>query len=127
MQDPHRNDAITWFEIPVANLERATRFYEAMLSSSLKQEMMGPHRMAVFPHQSPGVGGALVHGNGYTQSNNGIVIYVNVAPSIDAALARAKNAGGSVALPKTELPDGMGFFAHVIDSEGNRVGLHSPA
>jgi hypothetical protein len=125
-QDAQRNDAITWFEIPAADLARATRFYETMLSSPLKQEAMGPYQMAVFPYQTPGIGGCLVQGTDYAQSPNGVVVYVNAAPSIDAALERAKTAGGRIAVPKTELPGGMGFFAHVIDSEGNRVGLHSP-
>jgi predicted enzyme related to lactoylglutathione lyase len=36
-----------------------------------------------------------------------------------------QGAGGEIALPKTALPPGLGFFAHIIDSEGNRVGLHA--
>jgi uncharacterized protein len=125
MQKTHRNDAITWFEIPATDLKRATHFYETMLSSPLKHEAMGPYQMAVFPHESPGVGGCLVHGDGYRPSADGNLVYVNASPSIDAALARATAVGAQVALPKTALPGGMGFYAHVIDSEGNRVGLHA--
>jgi uncharacterized protein len=127
MQDTHRSDAITWFEIPATDLKRAAHFYETMLSSPLKYETMGPYHMAVFSHEAPGVGGCLVHGDGYLPSADGNVVYVNVSPSIDAAIERAKVVGGRVTLPKTELPGGMGFFAHIIDSEGNRVGLHAPA
>ena len=127
MPDAHRNDAITWFEIPAADLKRATHFYETMLSSPLKHETMGPYRMAVFPHECPGIGGCLVHGDGYLPSADGNVVYVNASPSIDAAIERATVVGGRVTLPKTAVPGGMGFFAHIIDSEGNRVGLHAPA
>ena len=117
MQDTHRNDAITWFEIPATDLARAAHFYETM----------GPYRMAVFPHECPGIGGCLVHGDGYLPSADGNVVYVNASPSIDAAIERATVVGGRVTLPKTAVPGGMGFFAHIIDSEGNRVGLHAPA
>ena len=60
-------------------------------------------------------------------SANGTLVYLNAGPSLDAWLARVPAAGGSVALPKVTLPDGMGCFAHIIDSEGNRVGLHALA
>lgn len=123
----HCNDAITWFEIPVTDLPRAQHFYESMLSAALTPETAGPYRMAVLPYQSPGVGGCLVHGAGYRPSADGNVVYLNAAPNLDAALARAAQAGGTVALPKTALPGDMGFYAHVMDSEGNRIGLHAPA
>ena len=44
----------------------------------------------------------------------------------DAALERAVTQGGRVALPRQALPPGMGFFAHIHDLDGNRVGLHAP-
>lgn len=127
MHDTQRNDAINWFEIPATDLKRATHFYETLLSSPLTHETMGPYQMAMFPYKSPGIGGCLMHGDGYRPGADGNLVYLNASPSIDAALARASAAGGRVALPKTALPDGMGFFAHVIDSEGNRVGLHALA
>ena len=58
---------------------------------------------------------------------NGTLVYLNAGPSLDAWLARVPAVGGSVALPKVTLPEGMGCFAHIIDSEGNRVGLHALA
>jgi len=94
-------DALTWFEIPAADLHRATRFYE------------------------PGVGGCLIAGDGQAPAATGTVVYLAVSNALDDALDRVKGAGGKIALPKTVLPEGMGVFAHVIDSEGNRVGLHA--
>jgi len=121
-----KHDALTWFEIPAADFRRATRFYETVLGASLKTEKMGEATLAVFPYQEPGVGGCIIDGNGHAPSSKGTVVYLNAAPKIDDALARVARAGGSVVLPKTALPADMGFFAHVIDTEGNRVGLHAP-
>jgi len=118
-------DALTWFEIPAADLPRATRFYEAVLGSKLKSETMGPKELAIFPYAEPGVGGCLIAGDGHAPAPSGTVVYLAVSPALDDALDRVKRAGGKIALPKTALPEGMGVFAHVIDSEGNRVGLHA--
>jgi predicted enzyme related to lactoylglutathione lyase len=115
-------DALSWFEIPAVDLPRATRFYEAVLERELKPETMGPLRLAVFAYE--GVGGCLIAGDSYKPAASGTVVYLGV-DAVDGALERAKNAGGKVALPKTALPEGMGFYAHIIDSEGNRVGVHA--
>jgi predicted enzyme related to lactoylglutathione lyase len=60
-------------------------------------------------------------------ASGGTLIYLDASPSLDAALARALKAGGKVALPRQALPPGMGFFAHITDLDGNRVGLHALA
>jgi uncharacterized protein len=121
----HKDDALTWFEIPAADVERATRFYETILGRSLKAETMGTSALSVFPYEQPGVGGCVIAGNGHVPSSSGTVIYLNAAPKLDDALSRVEKAGGRVVLPKTALPGDMGFFAHVIDTEGNRVGLQA--
>lgn len=120
--------AITWFEIPVRDLDRAQRFYEAVLAKPLRRETMGTERMAIFPSDDNGVGGCLNIGSErVAPSNWGSRVYLDAGPSIDAALQRAEAAGGFVATPKTALPPGLGFYAHIDDCEGNRVGLHSLA
>lgn len=53
------------------------------------------------------------------------MVYLNAEPSLNAVLARLGEAGGRLLVPRTELPEGMGAFAHVEDREGNRVGLHA--
>ena len=60
-------------------------------------------------------------------SNGGTLVYLDATPSLDAALQRVLTQGGSVALPRQALPPGMGFFAHIHDLDGNRVGLHALA
>ena len=122
---PH--NAVNWFEIPVRDLERAQAFYEKLLDKALRREAMGPQTLAVIPYDSAqGVGGALIAGVHIPDpSPNGTLVYLNAEPSLDAAVERAVAAGGRIATPRVELPAGMGCFAHVIDTEGNRVGLHA--
>ena len=113
-----------WFEIPSADLDRAVRFYEKILETRLRREDMGPMRMAVFPSEKPLPTGAVVHAPGFVPADVGTVVYLNV-DDIRPVLGRVPAAGGAVALPLTELPDGMGVFAQIRDSEGNRVGVFS--
>lgn len=120
-----RQNRVVWFEIPAADMRRATGFYEAILATSLRQQSFGPHAMAVFPHPESAASGCIIQGQGYRPGIDGPVTYINADPSLDAVLARVVSAGGAIAQPRTELPEGLGCFAHIIDTEGNRVGLHA--
>ena len=122
-------NAITWFEIPSTQLDKAQALYEAMLQCQMRREAMGPSQGAVFPYeQGQGIGGALLQGpTALAPSASGTLVYLDASPSLDAALARAVEAGGAIALPRQALPPGMGFFAHITDLDGNRVGLHALA
>lgn len=120
--------AITWFEIPTRDLARAQAFYERVLATSLKRETMGSEQMAMFPADQEGVGGCLNLGaEQVAPSASGTRVYLDASPSIDAALERVAAAGGRITTPKVALPPGMGFFAHIADTEGNIVGLHALA
>jgi predicted enzyme related to lactoylglutathione lyase len=127
--DKQQQHAIDWFEIPVRNLDRAQTFYEAVLATALRREPMGLGKtLAVFGSSDNAVGGCLLAGEGTPEpSPAGTLIYLNAEPSLDAALARVGAAGGRITTPKVQLPDGMGCFAHITDTEGNRVGLHALA
>jgi predicted enzyme related to lactoylglutathione lyase len=118
--------AVVWSEIAVTNLKRATAFYEKLLDGKLKHEEFGPFRLALFPHARDGIGGCLVQGEGYEPSAKGTLTYLAATPGIDAALERARALGAMVVLPKTALPGEQGYIAHLLDCEGNRVGLHAP-
>jgi predicted enzyme related to lactoylglutathione lyase len=119
---------ITWFEIPVADLDRAQAFYETVLARKLRRESLGGDALAVFPYDRPATGGALQAGaNAAARSGSSIRIYLDCMPSIDATLARIEAAGGQIVAPKSALPPGMGFIAHMRDTEGNEVGLHALA
>lgn len=122
------NKTISWFEIPALDLERARAFYEQILGVALQVGIMDGTSLAVFPHDREQVtGGCVVQGSSYKPSREGVAIYLNAGDSLDSVLNRVPVAGGEIALPKTALPPGMGFYAHVIDTEGNRVGLHAVA
>lgn len=121
--------ALTWFEIPVRDLDRAQRFYEAVLQRPLQREAMGPEvTLAVFPYaQGQGAGGCLKASPGTAPADRGTLVYLDAGPRLDATAARVAAAGGRVVQPRIELPEGMGAFVHIEDPEGNRVGLHAPA
>jgi predicted enzyme related to lactoylglutathione lyase len=123
------NSAISWFEIPTTQIDQAQAFYEPVLGHAMRREAMGPSQGAVFAYDNSkdGVGGALMMGpTAPAQSSGGTLVYLDASPSLDAALARVVAAGGQIALPRQALPPGMGFFAHIHDLDGNRVGLHAP-
>ena len=118
--------ALNWFEIPVRDMDRAQAFYEALLATSIRRETIAANELGVFVYDEAGVGGCLIAGDSAPQpSANGTLVYLNAKPSLDAVLARVEAAGGRVATPKVQLPGAMGCFAHITDSEGNRVGLHA--
>ncbi len=115
-----------WFEIPTRDFERAVRFYEAVFACRLERTNIAGGDLAVFPHERDATGGALVApDDAYQPSATGAVVYLNAGADLQPLLDRVSANGGKVTVPKTELPEGMGFFAHFEDSEGNRVGLHS--
>ena len=115
-----------WFEIPAADLDRATRFYEDVLGARLTRGEMGPMTMAVFPFEKPHPSGALVRAEGYEPNARGTVVYLHL-DDIRPAIAKVPSAGGGIVLPLTRLPDEAGVFAQIRDCEGNRVGLYSRA
>ena len=128
MQANAPQHSITWFEIPVTDLARAQTFYEALLGAPLRREILGPEELAVFPTSGgeASIKGCLHLSSERTApSSQGTRVYLDVSPSMDAALSRAVAAGGRITTPKVALPPGMGFFARIHDCEGNVVGLHA--
>jgi predicted enzyme related to lactoylglutathione lyase len=118
--------AVNWFEIPVRDIDRAQSFYEALLAAPMRREAMGTHTMAMFGSADAGVGGCLLAGADVpAPAAHGSLVYLNAEPSLDAVLARVEAAGGRIATPKVQLPGDLGCFAHITDTEGNRVGLHA--
>lgn len=119
------NASIHWFEIPTIDLPRAVRFYEAMLATKLDHQSAGPRQVAIFPTQAPnGVTGCLVNDPGrYQPSVQGTIVYLGARGELDACIARARAAGGSVVAEKTAIPPN-GAYALIRDTEGNVIGLH---
>ena len=121
--------AISWFEIPSSDLDRATKFYEKIFNVSLIPMDLPSIRMRMFPieDQVAGIGVAVVHSGGFHKpsATDGPLIYLNGNPDLQQVLDRVEAAGGTIMVPKTEISPEYGFMAVIIDSEGNRIGLHS--
>jgi hypothetical protein len=124
-----QNNAVGWFEIPVNDMERAVKFYETVLDLKLERHMLGPLDMAWFPWTEDGAGspGSLVkHPDFYIPSADGVLIYLTAhSGDLKNELARVEPAGGKVIRDKTKIADDYGFMAILLDTEGNRVALHS--
>ncbi len=119
-------NTLNWFEIPVTDMARAVRFYGQIFDMQIRSDPAGEgFAMAMFP-DGGGVGGALVCGEGYVPSGSGTLVYLNCNPGLDAVLARVEDAGGRIIVPRTDIGEN-GFFAFIVDTEGNRVGLHESA
>ena len=116
-------DVVNWFEIPVTDIERAASFYGAIFGRSLEIAHGLDFASALFPHDE-GIGGGLVAGDGYTPNSQGSLIYLNANPDLNIVLGRVRQAGGEVLKAKTDIGEN-GFFALILDTEGNRVALHS--
>lgn len=125
---PARNSVAVWFEIPAADFDRAVTFYESLFGTTLKREDMGPSKLAVFPYtEGEGVSGCVFFGPHVKPSPEGAIVYLNCDGKLDAMIGKVGALGGRTAGPVVNLPEGMGRFVHIVDSEGNRVGLHEAA
>jgi hypothetical protein len=91
----------------------------------LKRDKYESSDLAIFPNEGSANSGCVMKADGYKPARDGSVVYLSAGKDLSGPLSRAAAHGGSVAIPKTQLPDGMGYFAQFIDREGNRVGLHS--
>ena len=120
-------NAINWFEIPAANLDRACTFYGNVLGIEVHKQDIQGLTMGFLHNGQDGVGGAVVEGEGYVPTEAGALVYLNGGDDLSEPLGRVESAGGSVVLPKTKISDEVGFFAIFKDSEGNRIALHSPS
>lgn len=118
------SNAINWFELPAKNFDRAVKFYSDVLASEL-QLMDNPQmKMAFFPTKDQGVGGCVTHGNGNMPNAEGTLVYLNGGEDLGIPLSRVEPAGGRVVMPKTSIGEN-GYMAIFMDTEGNRVALHS--
>jgi predicted enzyme related to lactoylglutathione lyase len=118
-------NSINWFEIPVKNFERAKKFYAAILGAPV-QEMPHPaYKYGILPgDMQNGVTGGIVEGEGFEPSMKGPLVYLNGGDDLSVPLSKVEKEGGKILLPKTAI-GGNGFMAHILDTEGNKIALHS--
>lgn len=119
---------INWFEIPALNYKRAKKFYSTVLSIDILDHHMPEQNiqygMLPYNKQTDGVGGGIVQMEGQTPTTNGPTIYLNGGDNLAVSLAKVEAAGGKIIIPKTAIGEN-GFMAQFIDTEGNRMALHS--
>ena len=116
---------LTWYEIAVTDLERAKAFYEKVLGMDFVYIEMPGSKMYMqnVDSSKSEIGGALVQADDNTPASNGTIIYFN---SDDCAKEASliEPAGGQLLFPKTSLGE-FGNMIQFIDTEGNRIGVHS--
>lgn len=121
--------AISWFEIPATNLERAQKFYEEIFGIQMMPMDLPNIRMRLFPVDDPasGVGGAIVDSGGFHKpsATDGPLVYLNGNPDVQRVLDKVQAAGGQVLVPKTHISDDIGHMGVFLDTEGNRIAVHS--
>ena len=118
-------NSIHWVEIPTTNIERAVGFYNNLLSIERKVMEVMSMKTAFFPHTAETQsGGCLMQGPNYIPSDKGTLIYLSAGENLQTALDRVDDAGGTIILPKTSI-GANGYMAHILDTEGNKVGLYS--
>jgi len=125
-------NSIYWVEIPAINFERAKKFYETIFNIEMMLVSNPIGKYAIFPldKDAKGGGGAIVEGQGYEpveNSTKGPVVYLDREEDLSIPLSKVEKAGGKIRMPKTKNTERQesGYIAQFIDSEGNRMGLHS--
>ncbi|HLG02684.1 MAG TPA: VOC family protein [Bacteroidia bacterium] len=118
---------ITWFEVPVSDFDRAQTFYETIFDIQINALQMGPLLMGLFPSEQGNgkVSGALCQHEWYKPSSDGPLIYFNANPNLQTILDRVEKSGGKIIVYKKQISQDIGYMAVVIDTEGNRIALHS--
>lgn len=128
------SNVINWFEIPVLDTERAKKFYETIFDIKMTTRHFpeSNEELIFFPFDpnikqalSGRVTGVLSKSPDRKPSKKGVFIYLNASPKIQNVIDKVEMAGGQIIIPKTEAP--FGLFSIILDSEGNRIGLHSGA
>lgn len=120
--------AINWFEIPATDIGRARKFYESIFEFKMQTMNIGDGlEMVLFPKEGGGVGGTLIKNEEWYKPSEtkGPLLYLNANPDLQLVLDRVEKSGGKVSISKRQITEDYGYMAVIIDSEGNRIALHS--
>lgn len=121
-------NAVSWFEIPVKDYNRAKQFYSTVLGADVTDHPMPDSKVqyGILPYdqEKNGVGGALIQAEGQNPTRDGMTLYISGGDDLAEPLSRVESAGGKIIQPKTDIGEN-GFMAQFIDTEGNRLALHS--
>ena len=118
-----KSNPVVYFEIPVIDMDRATKFYSTVFNFKFDTTIIDNNEMALFPftQENSGISGALAKGEIYKPTKDGVLIYFNTA-NMDETLKLANTNGGKILYPKTD--NGIGLVAEFEDTEGNRIALY---
>ncbi|HEY1045768.1 MAG TPA: VOC family protein [Bacteroidia bacterium] len=119
------NNLVSIIEIPVSDFERAVGFYQNILKTNVEEMTMDSLQMGVFHNDSGTVNLLLVKGKDYKPTTDGALVYLNGGDDLQVVLNNVETNGGKIIVPKTAINPEIGFFALFIDTEGNKIGLHS--
>jgi len=119
------HNLISIYEIPATDINRAVNFYQSLLDLQIEVIDMQGVKMGLLPSENQAASGVITVGEGYQPSSTGVVIYFNAGDDLQNLLDKVEQSGGSIVVPKTFIDEENGYFAHILDSEGNKVGLHS--
>ncbi len=124
-----QKNALSWFEIPVDDFERARRYYSTIFAYEMPVMPMGDSTLGILPYDTAagGVGGAINKHATARPSLTGTLVYLCGGNDLAPVLERVTGAGGRIVMPKTMVTPEIGYIALMEDTEGNVVGLHSPA
>ena len=118
-------NSLNWFEIPVSDFARAKLFYSMIYNYEMPEQQIGDLKLGFFMVQPGGIGGAIVQGKGYIPTGEGTMVYLNGGKDLNSILKRVAGAGGEIVQGKTKISDELGYYAIFLDSEGNKVAVHS--
>ncbi len=114
--------AVNWFQISGPNGHQLQQFYKQVFGWPM-QPAPGGNDMMLVPAQKDGIAGGVGTSMNHQPS---VAVYISVG-DIDAQFGKIQRAGGRMAMPKTDLPEGMGSIAGFTDPAGNWVGLWMPS
>ncbi|MDV7187151.1 VOC family protein [Lutibacter sp. TH_r2] len=122
---------LCWFEIPVSNMERAVKFYETVFNIKITVQEFCGTQMGWFPasedKDAAGAGGSLIYNpKHYSPGTNGVLIYLSSqVDDVSVELNKVEAAGGKPIVEKMQITEEIGYMAAFIDTEGNRIAIHS--
>ncbi|WP_244156245.1 VOC family protein [Maribacter ulvicola] len=122
----HMKSFISIFEIPATNISRAIKFYQAILNIQIEKVKFPEMQLGVFPYKDQMITGVIMKAEGYIPSAKGVTIYLNGGDNLQTILDKVSQNGGKIMVPKSLHADESGYYAIFLDSEGNKMGLHSP-
>ena len=124
-------DTLCWTDIPVTNLDRAIKFYSAILGKEVRKMSETGFEYGLLPHEEQNASGCLCVGSDSVGDKNepsetGPLIYLSVEGRLNEAVEAARVSGGRVLQERQQIGP-HGVRAIIVDSEGNRIALHSSA